>query len=72
MARLAKVHLLNAYDDLDFIDQYAARFGQDPDWVYDNISFGTIVNFAVKWKLQAEYQERFQFIWSEIHQTPTK
>lgn len=72
MARLAKVHLLNGYDDLDLIDQYAAKFGIDPDVVYDKTSFGTVINFIVKWKLQAEYNERFQFIWQEIHATPTK
>ena len=72
MARLAKVHLLNGYDDLDLIDQYASKFGQDPNWVYDNIDFGTIINFAVKWHLQGEFQERFNFIWQEIHNTPTK
>jgi hypothetical protein len=69
---LARVHLLNGYDDLDLIDQYAARFGQDPDWVYNHISFGTIMNFAVKWKLQSEFQDRFNAIWTEINSVPTK
>lgn len=72
MARLAKVHLLNGYDDLELIDQYATRFGQDADWVYNNTSFGTVINFCIKWKEQAEYNERFQFIWQEIHTIPSK
>jgi hypothetical protein len=72
VARLAKVNLLYGYDDLDLIDQYATRFGQDPNHVYDHIDFSTVVNFCVKWKLEAEYRERFEFIWAEINQTPTK
>lgn len=71
VARLAKVHTLRPFHDLDFIDQYATRYGLDPDWVYDHTSFGTIMNFAYKWKLENEYRERFEFIWNEIH-NPTK
>ena len=69
---MAKAGRLVKFDDLDLIDQYASRFGQDPDWVYDNTSFGTIVNFMCKWKEQSEYQERFSFIWGEINTPPTK
>jgi len=57
---------------LDLIDQYAARFGQDPNWVFDNVDFGTVTQFIVKWKYQAEYNERFQFIWHEINSPPSK
>lgn len=71
VARLAKVHRLNPYDDLSLIGTYAERFGQDPDWVYDNTSFGTIINFAIMWKETSEYNERFQHIWQEIHTAPT-
>ena len=69
---MAKAGRLVKFDDLDLIDQYASRFGQDPDYVYDNTSFGTIVNFMMKWKEQGEYQERFNFIWHEINAPPTK
>jgi hypothetical protein len=72
VAALAKVNRLQGYDDLSLIDRYAQRFGLDPDWVYDNTSFGTIINFAVLWKESDEYQERFSYIWSEIHTTPSK
>jgi hypothetical protein len=69
---MAKVHLLRGFDDLDLIDRYAQKFGLDPDWVYDHTSFGTIINFAVKWHLEHEFQERYQFIWHSIHEQPTK
>lgn len=72
MARLAKVHLLNAYDDLDLIDQYATRYGLDPDWCFANSQFDTVTGFAIKWKKEAEYRDRFQSIWEEIHNTPKK
>lgn len=72
MARLAKVNKLYGYEDLDLIDQYAQKFSQDPDHVYDHVSFGTIMNFAIKWKEEAEYRERFEFVWHEIHTAPTK
>lgn len=69
---MAKVHKLRGFDDLDLIDEYASRFGLDPDWVYDHTSFGTIINFAEKWKEQAEFRERFNFIWQEINTSPSK
>ena len=70
VAKLAKVHRLQPFDDLDLIDKYAARFGLDPDRVYYDTSFGTIINFMTKWKEQDEFQERFNFIWHEIHTVP--
>ncbi len=72
MARLAKVHKLNPYDDLDLIDQYATRYGLDPDWVFYNSQFDSVIAFLVKWKEEFEYRERFQAIWEEIHNTPSK
>jgi len=72
VARLAKVHLLNSYDDLDLIDQYATRYGLDPDWVFYNSQFDTVMGLLVKWKEESEYRERFQSIWHEIHDTPKK
>lgn len=67
---MAKVHRLNGYDDLSLIDRYAQKFGLDPDVVYDKTSFGTIINFAAMWHAMDEYNERFQFIWSEINSLP--
>lgn len=69
---MARVNRLHSFEDLSLIDTYAARFGRDPDWVYDHTSFGTIINFAVMWKEQSEFNERFNFIWQEVHTTPTK
>lgn len=72
VAILAKVNKLNKFDDLDLIDQFSTRFGQDPDWVYDNTSFLTIINFLIKWKEEAEYRERYNFIYEEINRPPAK
>jgi hypothetical protein len=72
VANLAKVGRLVKFDDLSLIERYASKFGVDPDWVYDNTSFGTIANFAIMWKEMDEYQERYQYIWAEINTPPTK
>ncbi len=69
---MAKVHRLNGYDDLSIIDNFAQKFGQNPDWVYDHTSFGTVINFAALWKEKEEYSERFNFIWQEVNQPPRK
>lgn len=69
---MAKVQRLNPFDDLSLIDRYSHRFGRDPDWVYDNTSFGTIINFAIMWKEQDEFNDRFQNIWTEINTVPSK
>jgi len=71
-AHLAKVGRLAQFDDLDLIDVYAQKFGLDPDYVYDNTSFETVISFLTKWKEEAEYRERFNFIWQEINAKPTK
>ncbi len=72
MARMAKVHRLNRYDDLDLIDGYASRFGLDPDWVFNNSAFSTVVEFAVKWKEESEYRDRFADVWEQVTTPPTK
>lgn len=69
---MAEVQRLYTFDDLSLIDKYAQKFGLDPDWVYDHTSFGTIINFAVMWKEQAEFDDRFQFLWHEINTVPSK
>lgn len=66
MAALAKVGRLARFDDLTLIEQYAAKFGQEPNWVYSNTDFGTIKNFSIMWKEQGEFNQRFQHIWHEL------
>jgi hypothetical protein len=69
---MAKVHLLDPFEDLALIGRYAASFGMDPDAVFTDVSFHTIINFIHMWKEQDEYQERFRYIWSEINRQPDK
>ena len=69
---MARVQLLNGFDDLHLIGRFAEKFGIHPDEVYDNTSFGTITNFLVMWKEQDEYHERFQYFWDDVHKTPRK
>jgi hypothetical protein len=72
VAALAKVQTLRRYDDLSIIDGYASRFGCDPDDVFLTSETGTVLEFTIMWKEQAEFQERFGEIWREINTTPTK
>lgn len=72
VANLAKVNRLATFDDLSLIDRYAERYGQDPNWVYDNVDFGTIINLAIMHHEINEYNERYQHIWQEINTPPTK
>lgn len=72
VAQLAKINLLAPFDDLSLIDSYAKEFGQDPDKVYYDTSFGTIMNFHIMWKEQREYNERYQYIWDEVNRAPAK
>lgn len=49
------------------MDEYGARYGKDPDLeVFPYIKFGTVIALATMWKEKSEYQERFNYIWSEI------
>jgi hypothetical protein len=63
---------LTPFDDLSYIDKYAARFGMNPDDVYHDTSFDTVMAFATMWKETEEFNERFTFIWQEINLNPTK
>jgi hypothetical protein len=72
VARLAKVHRLADFDDLSLIDRYAERYSQDPNWVYDNVDFGTVLGMAIMHHEIDEYNERYQYIWQEISTPPTK
>lgn len=62
IAKLANVKKLSGYADLNLIEAFAERFGLDPDYVYENKSFDTVILFNQKWKDQAEYQERYHEI----------
>lgn len=58
-AKAAGVDRLLKFSDLSIIGTFAEKFSQDPDWVYENTSFDTIMNFIYMWKEQADYQERY-------------
>jgi hypothetical protein len=48
------------------IGKYAEKFPYaDPDTIAVKASFATVSAFAVMWKEQQEYQERFQYFWNE-------
>ena len=64
---MARVNLLNGFEDLHIIGRFAEKFGLHPDEVYENTSFGTITNFLVMWKETDEYNERFAYFWDEMH-----
>lgn len=54
------------------IDEFAEHFGLDPDFVFSKKSFATVTNFLIKWKEQAEYNERFNYLWGELNSNPGK
>jgi hypothetical protein len=63
---MAEVEKLRKFDDLSLIGNYAERFGLDPDYVAENTSFDTVTKFTWMWKDNAEYQERYQYIYGEL------
>lgn len=67
VAKLAKVNRLFKHDRLDPIDRYASHFHLDPDRVFTDTSMDTVFAFLIKWKDEHEYNERFNYIWSEIN-----
>lgn len=68
---MAGVERLNGFDHLSLIGKYAERFGLDPNWVYHNASFNTVMNFLIMWKESDEYQERYMSIWSALNNVET-
>lgn len=73
VAALARAGRLTPFNDLDMIDRYSERFGQDPDrQVFTGVSFETITAFMVMWKEKTEYEERFSYIWNELTAQPGK
>jgi hypothetical protein len=49
---------LSGYGDVNLLETYAERFGLDPDYVYNNVSFDTVIMFHVKWKRERDFEER--------------
>ena len=64
---MAKWQRLTPHADVSLIGDYSERFGRDPDWVFENKSFETVMAFAVESKERGEYRERFNFIWNELN-----
>jgi hypothetical protein len=64
---MAEVERLSGYDELSLIGKYAERFGLDPNYVYHNTSFNTVMNFLTMWKETEEYHERFMNFWTELN-----
>lgn len=60
------------HHDLNLIEAFAERFGLDPDYVYENKSFDTVILFNEKWKDQAEYQERYHAVERMMSDTTPK
>lgn len=63
---MAEAWRLKKFDDLSLIGKYAERFAMNPDDVFVNTSFDTVMNFLWKWKEGEEFQERYQFIYMEL------
>lgn len=64
---MAKWQRLTPHADVALIGDFAERFGLDPDWVFENKSFGTVMAFAVESKERGEYRERFNWIYNELN-----
>lgn len=66
VAVMAHVEKLFKFDRLDPIDRYASHFHLDPDKVFTDTSFDTLFYFLEKWKTEAEFNDRYSYIWHEI------
>lgn len=64
---MAKWQRLTPHADVALIGDFAERFGLDPDWVFENKSFATVIAFAVESKERGEYRERFNWIYNELN-----
>ena len=69
---MAQAQKLSKFDDLALIGQYAERFSMNPDEVFWKTSFEALMNFHWMWKESAEYQERYQAIYTELTKPETK
>lgn len=50
------------YADANYIESYAKEFGLDPDYVYLNKGFDDVMMWVVKWKREAEVEQRMNEI----------
>lgn len=66
------VEKLNPFADLSLINSYSQAFGLNPDFVYTDVSFDTVINFSWLWKEQAEYNERYQEIKTMMAESAAK
>lgn len=69
ISKLAKVERLAPFADLAIIERFAVTFGLDPDFVYEQKDFDTVMIFTVKWKEQDEYHERYRQIDKSLNTT---
>lgn len=66
---MAHSERLIPFEKLNYIGEFAERFGLDPDKVYTDTSAATVMEFAIERKERAEFRERFDYIYSEILKT---
>lgn len=59
IAEVAQANRLAPFSDLTLIGEFAERFAMDPDIVYTDKSFDTVINFSRMWKEQSDYQMRY-------------
>lgn len=59
LSEMAEVTRLHGFQYLNLVGDFAERFGLDPDFVFSNTSFGTIINFAIAQKEKGEFEERY-------------
>lgn len=64
---MAKWQRLTPHADVSLVGDFSERFGLDPDWVFENKSFETVMAFAVEAKERGEYRERYNYIWGELN-----
>jgi hypothetical protein len=50
---------INFDPDVSRIEEFAKEFGLDPDYVYNEKDFDTVMMFSIKWKQLSEFNERY-------------
>lgn len=68
LSELAEVHLLDKHAALSLPEQYAAKFGQDPDEVWAK-EFDDVMVWIYRWKDVGEYTERYRLVEKSINDT---
>jgi len=56
---MAEAKRLEPFQYLNMVGDFAERFAQNPDFVYANVSFETIANFAIAQKEKSEFDDRY-------------